>query len=76
MSKIAAHYTSGTLLERLNASLADDGADPAHPTMEALAPYDQFHGRGLEATDLRTHPLRLELRHVAAVIDRGEWFEP
>ena len=51
MSKIAAHYTSGTLLERLNASLADDGADPAHPTMEALAPYDQFHGRGLEATE-------------------------
>ena len=49
--KIAAHYTSGTLLQRLNAELVSDGADPAHPTMEALAPYDQFHGRGLEATE-------------------------
>ena len=48
---ITGHYSSGRLLERLNAALADDGADPAHPTMEALAPYDQFHGRGLEATE-------------------------
>ncbi|MBS0335247.1 MAG: methyltransferase domain-containing protein [Proteobacteria bacterium] len=45
------HYSSGTLLERLNAALIDDGADPAHPTIEALAPYDQFHGRGMEATE-------------------------
>ncbi len=51
MSKIADHYTSGTLLTRLNAALVDDGADTAHPTLEALAPYDQFHGRGLEATE-------------------------
>ncbi len=51
MSNVADHYTSGTLLARLNASLADDGADPAHPTMEALAPYDQFHGRGIDATE-------------------------
>jgi ubiquinone/menaquinone biosynthesis C-methylase UbiE len=27
-----------------------DGFDPGHPSIEALAPYDQFHGRGLEAT--------------------------
>ena len=45
------HYTSGQLLERLNAALRDDGADPAHPTIEALAPYDQFHGRGLDSTE-------------------------
>jgi ubiquinone/menaquinone biosynthesis C-methylase UbiE len=48
---ITAHYSDGTLLARLNAALKDDGADPAKPTMEALAPYDQFHGRGLEATE-------------------------
>ncbi|HEV8693104.1 MAG TPA: class I SAM-dependent methyltransferase [Lysobacter sp.] len=30
--------------------MAEDGIDPDHPSMEALAPYDQFHGRGLEAT--------------------------
>ena len=51
MSDIADHYSSGDLLKRLNAALIDDGADPAHPTMEALAPYDQFHGRGMDATE-------------------------
>ncbi len=48
--EIEAHYARGNLLSRLNAALRDDGADPDHPSMEALAPYDQFHGRGLEAT--------------------------
>jgi ubiquinone/menaquinone biosynthesis C-methylase UbiE len=47
---IAAHYSQGQLLSRLSAALKDDGVDPNHLTMEALAPYDQFHGRGLEAT--------------------------
>jgi ubiquinone/menaquinone biosynthesis C-methylase UbiE len=47
---ITLHYSQGGLLSRLNAALADDGIDPDHPSMEALAPYDQFHGRGLEAT--------------------------
>lgn len=48
---VTGHYSRGDLLERLNAALREDGADPAHPTFEALAPYDQFHGRGLEATE-------------------------
>jgi ubiquinone/menaquinone biosynthesis C-methylase UbiE len=48
--EIAAHYTRGNLLVRLNAALLEDGVDPAEPTVETLAPYDQFHGRGLEAT--------------------------
>jgi ubiquinone/menaquinone biosynthesis C-methylase UbiE len=48
--EVSTHYGSGHLLSRLNAALREDGADPAHPSMEALAPYDQFHGRGLEAT--------------------------
>ncbi|HXD40436.1 MAG TPA: class I SAM-dependent methyltransferase [Ramlibacter sp.] len=47
---IAKHYSRGELLSRLRAALQDDGADPDHPTMDALAPYDQFHGRGVEAT--------------------------
>jgi ubiquinone/menaquinone biosynthesis C-methylase UbiE len=47
---IAAYYSQGQLLARLSAALTDDGVDPNHPTLEALAPYDQFHGRGLEAT--------------------------
>jgi ubiquinone/menaquinone biosynthesis C-methylase UbiE len=48
---IAAHYSRDGLLDRLLAALADDGADPGAPTLEQLAPYDQFHGRGLEATE-------------------------
>ncbi len=48
---ISAHYARGDLLGRLRAALLADGVDPDHPTMEALAPYDQFHGRGLEATE-------------------------
>lgn len=48
---VSSHYASGDLLARLNAALREDGADPDRPTHEALAPYDQFHGRGLEATE-------------------------
>lgn len=48
--EVSSHYSRGTLLSRLNAALTEDGVDPAHPSIEALAPYDQFHGRGLEAT--------------------------
>ena len=48
--EVAAHYSRGSLLSRLNAALTEDGVDPDHPSMDALAPYDQFHGRGLEAT--------------------------
>jgi hypothetical protein len=50
-SAIIEHYAKSGLLQRLEAALRADGADPAHPTLEALAPYDHFHGRGLEATE-------------------------
>ncbi len=49
--EVAGHYSRGNLLDRLNAALKDDGVDPARPRFESLAPYDQFHGRGLEATE-------------------------
>lgn len=47
---IAAHYTRDDLFERLRAALIEDGVDPDHPTIDALAHYDHFHGRGIEAT--------------------------
>lgn len=50
-SEIPGHYSQGGLLARLEASLREDGVDPASPTLEELAPYDHFHGRGLEATE-------------------------
>ena len=49
-SDISAHYSRGNLLERLRAALAAEGVDPDHPTIDQLAPFDHFHGRGLEAT--------------------------
>lgn len=48
--RISGHYSSGQLMERLRTALAAVGIDPDHPTVEQLAPFDQFHGRGLEAT--------------------------
>ena len=47
---VARHYSRGNLRDRLNAALAEDGIDPSLLSIEVLAPYDQFHGRGLEAT--------------------------
>jgi SAM-dependent methyltransferase len=48
--QVSRHYSSGELLERLRAALAAEGVDPHRPTVEQLAPFDHFHGRGLEAT--------------------------
>jgi len=61
--EVASHYSRGTLLERLNAALVADGVDPAHPTIEALAHYDQFHGRGLEATEELGNLLSVSRQH-------------
>ena len=47
---ISRHYGRGDLLQRLDAALVDDGVDLSRVNAEALAPYDHFHGRGLEAT--------------------------
>jgi len=49
-NNVTTHYSRGNLLDRLNAALVEDGVDPDRPDIESLAPYDQFHGRGLEAT--------------------------
>jgi ubiquinone/menaquinone biosynthesis C-methylase UbiE len=47
---VSNYYSRGNLLDRLKAALVDDAVDLGHLTIEALAPYDQFHGRGLDAT--------------------------
>ena len=68
-SEVSAHYTSGDLLARLEARLREDGFDPARPTFEALAPYDHFHGRGVEATEDMAN--RLEVVATDHVLDVG-----
>ena len=68
-SEVSAHYTSGELLARLEARLRGDGVDPARPSFEALAPYDHFHGRGVEATEDMAN--RLEVSESDHVLDVG-----
>jgi ubiquinone/menaquinone biosynthesis C-methylase UbiE len=68
---ITGHYGRGSLLERLEAALAEDGADPARPSIEALAPYDQFHTRGLEATAEIADALEVEPGHHLLDIGSG-----
>lgn len=48
MEQVTAHYAGGGIAERLLAALRASGVE--RPTPEALAPLDQFHSRGLEAT--------------------------
>jgi SAM-dependent methyltransferase len=47
---IDAHYERGSLVERLKTALAAEGFDVKPPRPEDLAPLDQFHSRGLDAT--------------------------
>ncbi len=68
-TRVAEHYTSGDLLNRLRAALRADGIDPDRPTLAALAPYDQFHGRGLEATEELAESLDVAAKH--HVLDVG-----
>jgi len=56
---VADHYTSGGIWDRLRAALVDDGADLEVLSIEDLAPYDQFHGRGLAATEELADGLRV-----------------
>ena len=68
-SDISDHYSQGGLLARLEASLREDGVDPAEPTLEELAPYDHFHGRGLEATEDMAN--RLPVSATDRILDIG-----
>jgi ubiquinone/menaquinone biosynthesis C-methylase UbiE len=58
-SRISDHYSRGNLLERLRAVLREEGLDPDHPTVAQLAPFDHFHGRGLEATEELANALKV-----------------
>jgi len=48
--RVAAHYSPDDLDGRIEAALAASGKDPAAPTPDDLAPFDQFHTGGKEAT--------------------------
>src|ERR1041384_1545775 len=43
-------YAITGILDRVTAFLRDRGIDPEHPTYQDFFPFDQLHGRGIEAT--------------------------
>lgn len=50
MDEVASHYTNNRLLDAILAALESEGKDPAYLAPADLAPVDEFHLRGREAT--------------------------
>ena len=63
------HYSGRGLVDRITAALAKAGHDPHSLTPDILAPYDEFHVGGIEAT--RRFSGRLEITSDSRVIDVG-----
>ena len=63
------HYGSAGIAARVLKVLSDGGVDTAHLKAPMLYPFDQFHGRGLEAT--RDHTAKLNLSPSSRVLDVG-----
>ncbi len=81
--RVSKHYGFGRVRETVLAAVADAGLDPEALRPEDLAPVDEFHTRGREATDDLIRALQLEpemhvldlgsgvggpARHVASVV--------
>lgn len=47
---VSAHYTRGDLAAIVESALRDRGIDPAHVSVEQLAPLDHFHSFGVAGT--------------------------
>ena len=69
MQLVADHYTQGGLEQALLAALATAGKDPNRLTVEDLAPMDEFHIGGREAT--RELASQMDLRTGLEVLDVG-----
>lgn len=50
-TRIAAHYATGGLYDRIAAALTELGVDLNRVTVDDLHPVDEFHTAGIEATD-------------------------
>lgn len=68
-SRVAGHYSEGGLLAAIEAGLRVLGKDPDTVDMEDLAPVDEFHIGGREATMELERPL--ELARDATLLDIG-----
>jgi SAM-dependent methyltransferase len=67
---VQGHYAGQhDMLARIEAALAADGVDPQRPKPEDLWPYDQLHGRGIDAT--REHAERAGIKAGMQVLELG-----
>lgn len=67
--KVAGHYATGDLLDRIDKAIAEMGADPAHLTFDDLKPVDEFHTGGIEATTALLD--QLDITPEMVVVDLG-----
>src|SRR3954467_15207789 len=63
------HYGIPALAEKIIAALGSLGIDATRLKPEQLYPFDQLHGRNIEAT--RDHVARLNLKPAETVLDVG-----
>src|SRR4029077_1806691 len=63
------HYAMSGILDRVTAFLLERGIDPERPTYQDFFPFDQLHGRGVEAT--REHIKRAGINSSMLVMDLG-----
>ena len=68
---IARHYARPAMLESIRAAVRAAGGDPDRPALDDLAPYDEFHLGGREATLTLVDRLRDVARPGALVLDVG-----
>jgi ubiquinone/menaquinone biosynthesis C-methylase UbiE len=59
MDSVAEHYTLGTLLTKITAGIESIGKTPASVTVDDLAPVDEFHIGGRQASEEFTSQLGL-----------------
>ncbi len=67
--RVAQHYTHGSLEEEIWAAVVASGADPARVTLADLAPVDEFHIGGRQAT--ADFAAQLEFSPGSALLDIG-----
>lgn len=68
-SRVATHYDTGAMLDRIKDGLRTAGADQERPDPAALKPVDEFHIGGIEATEALLDPLLITPR--TRVLDIG-----
>jgi len=60
---VVEHYSTGDLMDRIAAALRRAGVDPKRPTTSDLAPVDEFHIGGAQATEAFAAKLPFEAGH-------------